>query len=113
MPTTVSFRYTDILRGYVAQRLLWHIDRVVGFAGASVWQDRNEHDLMVDFADEVEMYTSVEAVVAWLEEVALPDAPLDGLVAVYEGLAQRDIVQPAELDGVRAWATDLRRLGFA
>ena len=31
LPSTVTFRYTDILRGYIAQRCFWEHDSVLGF----------------------------------------------------------------------------------
>jgi hypothetical protein len=113
LPTTVSFRFTDILRGYVAQRLLWQRDLLLGFAGASVRQDRNPHDLMRDFRDEIPVYTRVLDVVSELEDVRLPEDPLDGLAEIYGRLAKRGIVRAEELRGVEAWSRDVRELGCA
>jgi hypothetical protein len=113
LPTTVSFRFTDILRGYVAQRLLWERDRLLGFAGASVRQERNRHDLMDDFRDEIPVYTSVLDLVSELEAVPLPADPRDGLAEIYGRLAKRGIVRAEELRGVEAWSRDVRELGCA
>jgi hypothetical protein len=113
LPTTVSFRFTDILRGYVAQRLLWQRDLLLGFAGASVRQERNRHDLMSDFRDEIPVYTTVLDLVSELEAVRLPADPLDGLAEIYARLAKRGIVRADELRGVEAWSRDVRELGFA
>ena len=41
LPATTSFRFTDILRGYIAQRLLWEQNLHLGFTGATVYQERN------------------------------------------------------------------------
>src|SRR5262249_52129634 len=43
LPFTVTFRFTDILRGYVAQRGLHALGLHVAFCQASVFQDRNPH----------------------------------------------------------------------
>ncbi|MDX1748084.1 MAG: hypothetical protein R3324_19295, partial [Halobacteriales archaeon] len=56
LPSTVTFRFTDILRGYVAQRGLWAAGKRLGFTGPSVVQDRNVHDLMADFESEIPCY---------------------------------------------------------
>jgi hypothetical protein len=112
LPTTVSFRFTDILRGYVAQRVLWESDLLLGFGGATVRQDRNEHDLMLDFVDEVPMYTGVTSLVQQLEAMSLPPRPLEALARVYADLEKLGVVKPEELLGVAAWSHDLRQLGF-
>ena len=47
---------TDIWRSFVAQRILQENDWAVLFHAPTVSQERNEHDLMRDFADEVPGY---------------------------------------------------------
>jgi hypothetical protein len=59
LPATVTFRFTDILRGYIAQRCLWEHNNMLGFTQATVYQERNEHDLMKDFRSEIPCYVSV------------------------------------------------------
>ena len=44
---------TDIWRSFVAQRIAWTNNWSVLFDEPTVWQERNEHDLMRDFRDEV------------------------------------------------------------
>ena len=53
LPAFVTFRFTDILRGYVAQPILQAAGYRLGFTCATVFQERNEHDLMRDFKDEI------------------------------------------------------------
>jgi hypothetical protein len=109
LPVTVSFRFTDILRGYVAQRLLWHHGMHLGFTGASVYQDRNPHDLMRDFEDEIPCYRLVSAIAERLDGVALTDEPLENVVRAYESLVSADLVPKAELPYVHGWAADCRQ----
>jgi hypothetical protein len=59
IPSTVSFRYCDILRSIVAQKALWNSGEIVGFSKASVYQLRNEHNLLHDLSDEISMYESI------------------------------------------------------
>ena len=51
LPSRVSFRMTDIWRGFVAQRCLWELGKGIVFHAAEVVQRRNPHALLRDFAD--------------------------------------------------------------
>ena len=112
LPGTVSMRYCDILRGYVAQRLFWQQDLRLGFGPATVRQLRNQHDLMRDFADEVTMYREIESVVNVLESREPAGTMGTGLVELYETLAGARLVPAEEVVAVKAWQSDLRRLGL-
>jgi hypothetical protein len=112
MPLSVTIRFTDILRGYVAQRLMWDAGMMLGFGPATVIQDRNAHDLMRDFNDEVPMYLQVERVVDILEALPTGGSAVDRLVRAYASLREAGIVTPSELQALEAWAGDLRRLGW-
>lgn len=56
LPSSCSFRMTDIWRSFVAQRCLWEMGLGVVFHGPEVFQTRNAHDLMRDFEQEVPGY---------------------------------------------------------
>jgi hypothetical protein len=56
LPSFVTFRFTDILRGLVAQPLLWSADLRLGFGQATVRQERNPHDYLKDFESEIPMF---------------------------------------------------------
>jgi hypothetical protein len=111
LPVTVSFRFTDILRGYLAQRGLWEHGLHLGFTRATVWQERNAHDLMRDFRDEVECYLNVERIVEILERLTLGIEPLKNLRAMYEALVGEGVVDQSELTYVDAWIEDVRQTG--
>ena len=98
LPTTVTFRYTDILRGFVALYQLWRAGKTIKFTGPSAFQTRNPHDLQKDYESEVPMYETAEQVIALLE--ANPHATL---VDVYRILANAGVVQPAEVEVVQEW----------
>jgi hypothetical protein len=109
LPFTVNFRFTDILRGYVAQRGIWEINLKLAFTSASVYQARNEHNLMADFIDEIPCYTQVDRVVDLLDKTTLLGHPADDLRKMYEVLFSGGIVKREELDGVNAWIEDLKK----
>lgn len=98
LPTTVTFRYTDILRGFVALYQLWKADKTIKFTGPSAYKVRNEHDLKQDYESEVPMYQTAEKVIRLLE--ANQDV---GLVDVYRILADEGIVQYSEIEVVEEW----------
>ena len=110
LPCTVSFRFTDILRGYVAQRMMWEQGLYLGFTSATVYQERNEHDLMRDFADEVEMYVGVRKVVNILDGLSLHGDPLRDQYDAYTALRNASVVQDRELEILSAWSRDFERL---
>ena len=52
-PGANCFRFTDILRGLVAQPILAAYGYQGGFTGATVVQKNNPHDYMKDFVSEI------------------------------------------------------------
>lgn len=112
LPKSVTSRFTDILRGYIAQRLLWEENLLLGFGGASVWQDRNPHDLMQDFSDEVPMYLNVVPIVERLESLRFSESPLGNLHRAYQVLVDDHVVAECELKALEGWMGDLRTYGF-
>ncbi len=60
IPWTPPGRCTDIIRGWIAQRLLWERDSHLSFHGPVVRQERNEHDLLADLSEEVPLYCHTE-----------------------------------------------------
>lgn len=106
LPSTVSFRFTDILRGYVAQRLMWEQNLHLGFCRATVYQERNSHDLMKDFKDEIECYLNVQPIVGLLDGIHGSGDPGKDLLELYARLAQAGFVKGQEVEIVRAWLAD-------
>jgi hypothetical protein len=108
LPVTVTFRFTDILRGLVAQPVMWLYGYELGFVGASVIQKRNPHDYMKDFASEVPMYMLGESVPGIVSSALDPSDTVSGnLYRAYEALAGRGIVMSGELTALEAWIEDI------
>jgi hypothetical protein len=106
---------TDIWRSFIAQRCLWEMGTGVTFHAAEVVQERNIHDFMRDFEDEVPGYLKNKQIVRWLDEAPLKqgrDAVSANLLACYELLVARGVFPEKELDLVRAWVEDMRRLSI-
>ena len=62
LPSTVSFRFTDILRGYIAQAVINASTKSWGFYQATAYQERNIHNLMNDFRSEISMYSNMNEI---------------------------------------------------
>jgi hypothetical protein len=106
LPSTVSFRFTDILRGYIAQRLLWEQGIHVGFTSPLVRQDRNAHDLMSDFESEVPCQLQVRPLALTLQGMALGSDAFANVRSVYAALSEAKIVEKGEVAACAAWLSD-------
>lgn len=110
LPAYCSFRMTDIWRSFVAQRIGWANGWSILFREATVVQERNDHDLMRDFEDEISGYlgndkirTALEAVEVRAGEEHIPDA----MRACYRALVDGGFVGADELPLLDAWLADL------
>ena len=111
LPTTVSFRFTDILKGLIAQPLMWNENFLLGFTNATVLQERNVHDYMKDFESEIPCYLYSEKVVNIAKSVVKPGIALKhNLYNVYNALCDAGITQSTEMDTLDAWLTDCEKL---
>jgi len=110
LPSTCTFRMTDIWRSFVAQRCLWKLGHGVVFHAAEVQHDRNVHDLVDDLADELPGYRHNKAIAEVLEGVELAQGEAEvgaNLRRCYEALVGGGFVDPAELGLVDAWLADV------
>lgn len=110
LPGHVSFRMTDIWRSFIAQVCLSAVGGSVSFSGATVFQERNAHDLMKDFQDEIPGYVHNSEVIRVLEGLRLGSQSSDtihNLRKCYEALVACHIVPAAELELLESWIADL------
>ena len=107
LPSHCSFRMTDIWRSFVAQRCLWAAQRELIFIAPTVRQERNAHDLMKDFADEVPGYLHNRAIADTLEACTLRGNPADDLRDCYAALVDKHHLPGEELLLVDAWLAAL------
>jgi len=104
LPVTVNQRFADILRGYVAQPIMWSKGYVLGFTEATVIQNRNPHDLLKDFEDEIPCYTQSEKAYRIAKKTATSKHSIAGnLMNVYCELANAGIVKSEELGYLCDW----------
>jgi hypothetical protein len=112
VPSHCSFRMCDIWKSFVAQRCLWELGLGVVFHAPEVVQDRNPHNLMRDFADEIPGYQHNRELAQVLEKASLESGETEvagNLLRCYEALVQAGILPTEELGLVRIWLEDMRR----
>jgi len=96
IPSSVSFRYCDILRGIICNILLKHTNNYMMYTSPNVVQYRNEHNLIEDFKSEYEMYLHNEKILDFI--VKKPTTYLyiiqtaSHLPEKYECLRKRDYI---------------------
>lgn len=113
LPSYCSFRMTDILRSFIALRIVWELDWAVLFHHPTVYQKRNTHDLMHDFADEISGYLNNNKIAAVLAALQLRKGKEFigfNLHRCYEALIELNVVDKKELPLVNAWINDLKAM---
>ena len=103
LPSFVTFRFTDILRGIIAQPILWQHEAALGFTSATVVQKRNVHDYFKDFESEVPMYLHTEKSLAAVNESMKAGSVADNLFAAYEALLKINVVEEREMNVLKEW----------
>ncbi len=111
LPTYVTFRFTDILRGLIAQPVLWMLGYHLGFTNATVIQKRNPHDYFQDFISELPMYQHTEDVLQITQSALKKEISIsENLYNIYDELRKAGIVQENEMTTLEAWLEDITSL---
>jgi hypothetical protein len=113
IPITTSFRVCDIWRGYWVQRLLWDLKAHLCFLPASALQHRNEHNLMVDFKQEIDLYVKAGKLVHFLMHWK-SEHPLifDRIIELTNLMVLNGYYQEKETAFMQAWLLDLQDAGY-
>jgi hypothetical protein len=112
LPSFCSFRMTDIWRSFIAQRIAWTCDWPILFHNATVWQERNEHNLLKDFEDEVPGYMNNSRICKLLEDLDLRNGKshiFENLYRCYSMMTENNFIGREELPLVDAWIKDLEK----
>lgn len=110
LPSYCSFRMTDIWRSFVAQRIAWTCGWPILFTKSTVRQERNDHNLMSDFSDEVPGYTNNAGIVKSLTDLELRDGVEnipENMKLCYLALIDLGLVGKQELILLEAWLKDV------
>ena len=110
LPSHCSFRMTDIWRSFVAQRIGWTCGWPILFHQSTVCQERNDHNLMNDFRDEISGYNNNAQIIKSLKELKLKDG-IENISAniklCYNALIELGVVGQQEIILLDAWLKDI------
>lgn len=113
LPFYCSFRMTDIWRSFVAQRIAYLNGWSILYHASTVYQERNEHNLIRDFEEEVPGYLNNEKIKVALDSLDLKPGVAEipeALHACYEKLIEIGVVGAEERPLLEAWLNDLQAL---
>ena len=111
LPSHVSFRFTDILRGLIGQVILWDHGYRLGFFEATVFQERNVHDFIEDFKDEIPVYLNARKVIEIAQDSIISGQSMQKQLGdVYRALVKENIVGSDENKLVDLWLNELHKL---
>lgn len=94
IPTTVSFRFTDILKMFIAQSQVG-----ISYSGFLTYQIRNPHDYMKDFASKIQCYMRTPEVAK-----LLLNKNFASLVDIYNSLTELNICDSREIEIVEQFS---------
>jgi len=113
LPITVTFRATDIMRGYWCQRLLWDIGATLAFGPPTVDQVRNAHDYISDMESELDLYIHVGEFITFLQTWTSTQNRLDNrIIDLGRSMVKAGHFKQPDLDLMEAWISDLRQLNY-
>ncbi len=110
LPAFCSFRMTDIWRSFVAQRIAWENGWRIIFHAPTMYQVRNKHNLMSDFALEVPGYLNNRAICEKLAELSIKPGVeylAENMLVCYEMMVRNKWIGKKEIRLLEAWFSDL------
>jgi hypothetical protein len=113
LPSYCSFRMTDIWRSFIAQRIAWLNGWAILFHEPTMRQERNVHNLLRDFNDEIPGYLHNSEICKALESLPLESGveKIGGnLKLCYEKLVNMSVIGREELQLLDAWLEDIKHL---
>ena len=113
LPSYCTMRSTDIWRGLIATRIIKNYKWNLTFLKSTVIQERNVHDLMDDFIQEIPVYKDTIELCNVIEDLELSDKYEDILINIYrcyEKLVDKKILFKKELPVLKRWLTDLNKI---
>ena len=111
IPSLVNQRVEDILRGYIAQRLLWEINGNLVFAPTTTFtSNRNAHNYLKDFQCEMPLYLLTKQLISVLDSLSLSKDLGKSLIKVYSEISKIGIVKKEETEIVTEWVKTVEKI---
>jgi hypothetical protein len=105
LPSFSTFRVTDILRGYIATHILAQKGLGVEIFSPIVYQERNQHNLLSDFVQEIPLYTESTRFLSNLSHVSAPGHQLISTMMknAFELAIEHGLTDERELASLEEW----------
>ena len=113
LPSYCSMRATDIWRSLIALIILKNDNQNIIFSSPTVFQERNEHDLLLDFKDEVPVHLYNKKIIDLLKKTKFKKGKknyLSNLKLCYLVLIKNKIFPKKELKLINLWIKDIKYL---
>ena len=107
---------TDIWRSFIAQRIAWENNWYILFHEPTMFQERNPHNLLKDFEDEIPGYLNNSRICKELEQLSLKQGCYyipENLNRCYEKLISLGFIGKEELALLNTWLDDLGKITLA
>ena len=101
---------TDIWRSYIAQRIAWTCDWSILFHKSTVWQERNDHNLLNDFIDEISGYSNAQLIYESLKNLDLKEGTQNigtNMKICYQKLIELGLLDKSEMNLLNHWIDDV------
>ena len=93
---------TDIWRSFIAQSFIKSVNKKLAFAKPIVYQDRNPHNLMKDFSDEIDGYLLNESIIKICSEFKWNN--FKSLKEIYKKLgSELSCIRNEEIEIIEEW----------
>ena len=113
LPSYCTMRSTDIWRGLIATRIIENYNWNLTFLKSTVIQERNFHDLMDDFIQEIPVYKNNVELCNVIKKVNLSNRYEDILLNIYKcykQLVNKKILNQKELPLLKRWLIDINKI---
>lgn len=113
LPSYCNFRMTDIWRSFIAHRILQENNQFILFHEPTVYQERNEHDLIADFEDEMPGYIHNWNIVEKLKSLDIKsgiESFPENLITCYSMLIEMGLIGKDEIGLLELWIKDVQGL---
>jgi hypothetical protein len=113
LPVTCTMRATDIWRGLIALMILRKDRKKILFFGTSMYQNRNQHNLIKDFEQEVCLYINNTKMIDLIKKIKLKSGENNyfyNLRKIYGVLINKKYFLRTEKFFLNAWIKDCKTL---
>ncbi len=113
LPVTCPMRCTDIWRSLIALAILRNDNKKILFFGTSMHQERNYHNLINDFEEEVPMYLNNKNIYNLLSKIRFKKGIrnyMKNLQLAYKFLIKNNFISKLEIKYLDLWIKDYKSI---